>query len=108
MKLLLAIVSTMLFTLCGSPLAAAADTKADAKKATPSAESKTADKLDINSADEKALMTLDGIGEARAAAIVKGRPYRGRDDLVNRKILPEPVYEKIKDRIIARQKSEKK
>ena len=44
------------------------------------------------------------IGAARAAAIIKGRPYNGKDDLVNRKIIPENVYNGIKDRIIARQK----
>ena len=44
------------------------------------------------------------LGEARARAIVKGRPYSGRDDLVKRKIIPQSVYDEIKDQIIARQK----
>ena len=48
--------------------------------------------------------TLPGIGEARAAAIIKGRPYSGKDDLVKKNILSEGVYDKIKDLIIARQK----
>ena len=108
MNLILAAISSVLFLVTGAQFAVAADAKADTRKATPAAESKAAEKLDINSADEKALMTLDGIGEARASAIVKGRPYKGRDDLLNRKILPEPVYEKIKDRLVARQKSDKK
>jgi competence protein ComEA len=60
--------------------------------------------LDINSATEAQLDALPGIGAARAAAIIKGRPYNGKDDLVNRKIIPENVYNGIKDRIIARQK----
>ena len=47
---------------------------------------------------------LDGIGEARSAAIIKGRPYSGKDDLVNKKIIPQDVYDKIKDKIIAKQK----
>lgn len=75
-----------------------------AAKAAPAAEKKAEDRLDINSANEKLLMTLDGIGEARAKAIIKGRPYRGKDELVTKKILPEAVYEKIKDQIIAKQK----
>lgn len=108
MKLVLAALSAVLISVIGSPLAIAADAKADAKKAAPAAEGKSAEKLDINSADEKTLMTLDGIGDARAAAIIKGRPYRGKDDLVSKKILPEPVYEKIKDRIIAKQNAAKK
>ena len=61
-------------------------------------------RLDINSASEAELAQLKGIGEARARAIVKGRPYPGRDDLVKRKIIPQGVYDEIKDQIIARQK----
>ena len=60
--------------------------------------------IDINRATAEELMTLNGIGEARAKAIIKGRPYKGKDDLVAKKILPQAVYDKIKDKIIARQK----
>ena len=60
--------------------------------------------LDINSASEGQLDVLPGIGPARAKAIINGRPYNGKDDLVNRKIIPQNVYNGIKDRIIARQK----
>jgi DNA uptake protein ComE-like DNA-binding protein len=60
--------------------------------------------LDINSASRNELDALPGIGPARADAIVKNRPYNGKDDLVNRKIIPQNVYNGIKDRIIARQK----
>ncbi|HTS86424.1 MAG TPA: helix-hairpin-helix domain-containing protein [Usitatibacter sp.] len=70
----------------------------------PKAEAKKAEPMDINSASEKDLATLPGIGEARAKAIVKGRPYKGKDDLVHRKILTEKVYDGIKDQIIAKQK----
>jgi competence protein ComEA len=60
--------------------------------------------IDINSARKDQLDALPGIGPARADAIIKGRPYNGKDDLVNRHILPQNVYDGIKDRIIARQK----
>ena len=60
--------------------------------------------IDINSAKAEELMTLDGIGEARAKAIIKGRPYGRKDELAKRKIIPEATYEKIKDRIIAKQR----
>jgi competence protein ComEA len=59
--------------------------------------------IDINRAKADELMTLKGIGEARAAAIIKGRPYTRKDELVQKKILPESVYNEIKDKIIAKQ-----
>jgi competence protein ComEA len=48
--------------------------------------------IDINRAKDDELMTLKGIGEARAAATIKGRPYARKDELVQKKILPESVY----------------
>jgi competence protein ComEA len=59
--------------------------------------------LDINSATVAQLDALRGIGPARAAAIVKGRPYKRKDELVTRNIIPQSVYDGIKDLIIAKQ-----
>ncbi|WP_448202895.1 ComEA family DNA-binding protein [Azospirillum sp. sgz302134] len=57
--------------------------------------------IDINSASKDELMTLPGIGEARSDAIVKNRPYRSKDELVSKKIVPSNVYSGIKDQIAA-------
>ena len=59
--------------------------------------------IDINSASMEELQTLSGIGPARAEAIGKGRPYRSKDELLRRSIIPESVYEGIRDKVIARQ-----
>ena len=60
--------------------------------------------IDINRASAEELMALKGIGEARASAIIKGRPYARKDELVHRKIIPQSVYDGIKDQIVAKQK----
>jgi competence protein ComEA len=59
--------------------------------------------IDINSASKDELDALPGIGSVRAEAIIKGRPYKGKDELHRKKIIPMNVYEGIKDRIVARQ-----
>lgn len=69
----------------------------------PAAPAPATDLIDINTADKAKLMTLDGIGDARSDAIIKGRPYRAKNELADKGIIPEAVYDKIKDRIIARQ-----
>jgi DNA uptake protein ComE-like DNA-binding protein len=59
--------------------------------------------LDINSASKTDLMALPGIVEADALKIIASRPFKRKDELVTRKILPDATYQKIKDQIIAKQ-----
>jgi competence protein ComEA len=93
--------------LSAAPVSAQA-TKSDAKA--PAASTKAADKskapVDLNSASVDELKALNGIGEAYAKKIVEGRPYKGKDEVVSRNIVPQATYDKIKDQVVARQGKE--
>ena len=106
MKTLIAALAIALLATTGTALAADAPAKtaapAPAKAAAP-APAKTDALLDLNTASREDLIKLKGIGEARADAIIKGRPYKGKNELLDRKIVPESVYNDIKDLVIAKQ-----
>ena len=72
-------------------------------KAKPAAKSAATQLLDINTATEDELRALKGVGDIRAANIIRNRPYKGKDELVQKKIIPPAVYAGIKDKIIAKQ-----
>ncbi len=77
------------------------DPEPQAKSATATPQSSL---IDINRASKQELMSLKGIGEVRAQAIIRERPYARKDEIVQKGIVPLAVYDDIKDRIIARQK----
>jgi competence protein ComEA len=94
--LLLACVLAVLVSIAPPATAQAAKKPATAAAATAV--------IDINSASKAELMTLPGIGEAYSQKIVDNRPYARKDQLVSKNIVPQATYDKIKDRIVAKQK----
>ncbi len=69
-------------------------------------EPETDGKINLNTADAAALMTLPGIGEAKAASILSYREEHGgvssAEEIKNITGIKEGVYSKIKDRITAK------
>jgi len=78
--------------------------KAGAKAEPKKAESKKHELVDLNSATAAQLQEVPGIGEAYSKKIVENRPYKRKDELVKKKIVPQATYDKIKDHVIAKQK----
>src|SRR3981189_1354859 len=89
--------------------AAKSDSKmmAQAPKASESkmAPAPKAELLDINSPTADQLDALPGIGKAYSAKIIAGRPYKGKDDLVSKDIVPQKTYDGIKHKSIAKPKT---
>ena len=59
--------------------------------------------IDINSATKAELKAIPGIGDVYADKIIAGRPFANKSQLLSKKIVPKPVYDKVKDMIIAKQ-----
>ena len=100
---LMAQIAVLVFAL--SLVSGMASAQANPASGSQAAATKAAtEKLDINTATKDQLKELPGIGDAYSQKIIDGRPYRAKNELVQKQIIPQATYDKIKDQIIAKQK----
>lgn len=57
--------------------------------------------ININTASASQLDSLPGVGQVTAGKIIDGRPYSDSKELVDRKIVGQSTFDKIKDQISA-------
>jgi DNA uptake protein ComE-like DNA-binding protein len=82
--------------ICGLVLAAPSQS-ARRRDPVPDADSR----IDINHATVDELMRVPGMTRIWALRIVRFRPYRMKSDLIDRGVVSNEVYERIKDYVIA-------
>jgi DNA uptake protein ComE-like DNA-binding protein len=87
---------------CAPPCGSAQNTPAATpgmprEHAAPSPEAR----VDINHASADELRKVPGMTQTWAARIVRFRPYRTKQDLLDKGVLPSEVYDRLKDFLIA-------
>jgi DNA uptake protein ComE-like DNA-binding protein len=63
-------------------------------------------RIDINHATADELLKVPGMTPSWAGRIVRFRPYRTKQDLMEKGVVTSEVYDHIKDYVIAHQKAQ--
>lgn len=86
-------------TPVATPQKAAPASGAEAKKAPAAAKLAPGQVMNINTANKEQLALLPEIGEKKAQAIIDGRPYKTKEDIMKVKGIKTGIFNKIKDSI---------
>ena len=80
-----------------APSKAAPAPDAAAKKPATAAKLAPGEMVNINTASKEQLEKLPGVGEVKAQAIIDGRPYQAKEDIMKVKGIKQGTFDKIKD-----------
>lgn len=92
---MLLVAAALVPLLCAAQPAKTADTRAQSAAIPPE------NRVDLNHATLEQLMKVPGMKRSWAGRIIRFRPYRSKQDLVDEGILPGDVYSRIRDYVIA-------
>lgn len=98
------------FALFAAPVAVFAQDSAPVKteKKVRKPKAKAPEKIDINSATVEQLVALEGVDDRIANKIIGARPFSNKAQLKSFNILSIEAYEKIADKVVARQEKKER
>jgi DNA uptake protein ComE-like DNA-binding protein len=95
------VIPAVLLTICLAAKAQYQDRDTNGASRTSATAPAPEVRIDINHASAGELLKVPGMTSTWAGRIVRFRPYRTKQDLVDRGVVTTEVYDRIKDYVIA-------
>lgn len=94
-------IAVLLVLAVSLPLAGLGQRAASASPAEHRSTVNLDDRVDLNHASLEELMKVPGMTRTWAERIIRFRPYRSKQDLIDEGVVPGDVYRRIRDYVIA-------